>query len=87
MAIYYTCIPYDKVKKFPEKITEKEALKQLNSNRTKDEESGMCLSTLCGWTVHSVFFVRGRRVTRIWDSHIKGFRPIKDKIKTGRPLV
>ena len=80
MAIYYTCIPYDRVKKFPEKVTERKAIEELENNQTKDKETEMCLSTFCGWTVYSVFFVRGRRVMRIWDSHINGFRLIKDKM-------
>ena len=80
MAIYYTCIEGGVVRKFPEKVTERIAIEELESNRIKDKETGACFSFIKGWTIHSVFFVRGRRVMRIWDSDSPGFRPIKDKM-------
>jgi len=80
MAIYYTCIERGVVRKFPEKVTEKKALEELEDNWIKDEESKVCFSFINGWTVQSVFFVRGRKVIRIWDSNIKGFREMKDEI-------
>ena len=80
MAIYYTCIKAGIVKKFPEKVTERKAIEELGDNRLKVEETGDCFSSINGWIVHSVFFVRGRKVMRIWDSTSNGFRPIKEKI-------
>lgn len=78
MTIYYTCIERGEVKRFPGKINRKKAIAQLIKNRIKDEKTGICMSTLCGWTVHSVFFTRYRVVKQIWDSNSNGFRPIKE---------
>ena len=80
MAIYYTCIEAGIVRKFPEKVTEKKAIEELEDNRLKVEETGDCFSSINGWIVHSVFFVRGKKVMRIWDSSLNGFRPIKGEI-------
>jgi len=80
MAIYYTCIKWGIVRKFPEKITERKAIEQLEDNQIKDDETGVCFSSINGRTVHSVFFTKGRKVMRIWDSTSNGFRPIKKEI-------
>lgn len=73
-GVYYTCVEGGEVKRFPQSITRREAVKELKQRRVKDEETGVCLSSLLGWTVHSVFFVRDNIVTHIWDSTLNGYR-------------
>jgi len=80
MAIYYTYIEGGIVRKFPKKITERKAIEELEKNRVEGEESGVCCSFISNIIVHSVFFTRGRKVMRIWDSTLNEFRPIKEEI-------
>jgi len=86
MAIYYTYIEGGIVRKFPKKITERKAIEELEKNRVEGEESGVCCSFISNVIVHSVFFTRGRKIMRIWDSTLNGFRPIKESFNLHKSI-
>lgn len=76
-GVYYTCVDGGGVKKFLQAVTRGKAVKELKRNRVKDEKTGACLSSLMGWTVHSVFFTKSNVVTHVWDSTLNGYRDYK----------
>ena len=75
--IYYTNIEIGNVMYLPEKIDQEEAVEELKKNRIKDKKTGICLSVLHGWHVHSVFFVENYKIMHIWDSSLNDYRPEK----------
>lgn len=81
MAIYYTCTEGGEIKKMPHTAKHSKVIKQLKKRRVVDWETGVSLSNIFGITVQSVFFTKNRKVKKVWDSYLYGYRA---KIYYGR---
>jgi hypothetical protein len=85
MAIYYTTHEGGRIYQLPVKSNHIKLIRQLNRNRKK--KGGKYFTHAKAdygkpfpFMIHSVFFVKGLRITKIWDSHIGGYRKLSKKI-------
>jgi hypothetical protein len=81
MAIYYTAHEGGQIYQLPIKSNHIKLIRQLNRNRAKANgryftyvkvkiNNGKHLRLL----IHSVIFIKGLSITKIWDSNICGYR-------------
>lgn len=81
MAIYYTEHEGGYLIKLPFRTMNQKVSRQLYKNRYQ------YFSFIYKIRVHSVFFCKGRRVTKIWDAHTNGYRIYKNKKKLILPNI
>jgi hypothetical protein len=90
MAIYYTTHEGGVIKLLPVKCQHSKIVKQLYKHRVgtiksyhkidKFHSHVKVTGVVLPFRVHSVFFTSNKRVTKIWDSNLNGYRLISQKI-------
>lgn len=75
MALYYTSAEGGEIKKMPNVTLKKNVVYRfLRNHRVYNNKSKLSSSSLMGYIVHSVFFIKNGKINRIWDSSINGYR-------------